>query len=78
MGPIRLDEHSTNSSMNEVYSMQPGEVFSVAPEFMDKFIANIPEDKYFKFAPIVDGSAEFKKYGENHFKVLVNEKTFNF
>lgn len=78
MGPIRLDENSTNSSMKEVYSMQPGEVFSVAPEFLEKFIANIPEDKYFKFTPITDGTSDYKKYGADHYKVVANEDTINF
>lgn len=78
MGPIRLDENSTNSSMNEVYAMKPGEVFAVAPEFLEKFVMNIPDNKYFKFTPIVDGTAEFKKYGKDHYKVVANEETISF
>ena len=74
MGPVRIDENSTNSTLNEVFEMQAGEVFGVAPEFFQKFIANIPDDRFFKFTPITENSADYKKYGSNCYRVLCNEK----
>lgn len=74
MRPIRIDENSTNSSLNEVFEMQAGEVFGVAPEFFDRFLANIPKDRFFKFSAITEDSLEYKKYGSNCYKVLCNEK----
>lgn len=74
MGPIRIDENSTNSTLNEVFEMQAGEVFGIAPEFIQRFIASIPNDRFFKFTPITENSAEYKKYGSNCYKVLCNKK----
>ena len=78
MRPIRIDENSTTSALNTVFGMQPDEVFSVAPEFLEQFIANIPEDRYFKFRLICEGSTDYKKYGSDCYKVVVNVKTINF
>lgn len=78
MGPIRIDENSTNGNLKEVFAMQPGEVFSVAPEFLERFVANIPEDKYFKFTPISENTAEYKKYGADCYKVVANTAVINF
>lgn len=69
--------HRRITTLNGVFEMQAGEVFGVAPEFMPRFIANIPDDRFFKFTAITENSAEYKKYGSNCYKVLCNEKVIN-
>ena len=76
MGPIRIDENSTDNSLKEVFEMKQGEVFGVSPEFLSRFISLIPRDRFFKFSPIVEGSPDYKKYGGNYYKVICNEKVY--
>lgn len=78
MGPIRIDENSMDSSIKEVFEMQPGSVFGVAPEFFQNFIKIIPKDKFFKFTPISENSSDFSKYGSNCYRVLCNKKLICF
>lgn len=74
MRPIRIDENSTDNALKEVFEMQSGEVFGVAEEFLEHFMREIPRDRYFKFSPIKEGTAEYNRYGSNCYKVICNEK----
>ena len=74
MSAIRIDENSLQSRVDEVLDLKVGSVFSLDPSFYWKFIDMIPDDKSFKFSPVVEGTSEYKTYGKECYKVTVNEK----
>ena len=75
MGPIRIDENSTESNINEVFELEPGSVFGISPEFFEQFMHLIPRGRFFLFTSISENSPDFPKYGSNSYKVLINKKT---
>lgn len=74
MSAIRLDENSLKSRVDEVLDLKVGSVFSLDPSFYWKFISMIPEDKNFKFSPVIEGTSEYKIYGKECYKVTINAK----
>lgn len=76
MSAIRLDENSLKSRVDEVLDLKVGSVFYLDPSFYWKFIDMIPNDKNFRFLPIVEGTSEYKIYGKECYKVITNEKNF--
>lgn len=75
MTTLRLDENSTTSDINEVLDMKVGSVFRIAPEFMEQFKLNIPDNKCFKFIPIAKDSVAYKKYGSDSYIIICNSTT---
>ena len=78
MVPIRIDENSLDKSLKEVFELPEGSIFCVSPEYFEKFIELIPDDKYFKFSKINEGTPEYVRYGSDSYKVLKNKKTYCF
>lgn len=77
MKPIRLDENSMDSQIKQVLDMKEGELFSISPDFVDKFMRLIPDGKVFRFTPLVEGSDMFKKYGKDHYFITRNRRVIS-
>ena len=74
MSAIRLDENSLQSRIDEVLDLSVGSIFSLDKNFYWKFIGMIPDNKNFKFIPVIEGTSDYQIYGKECYKVIVNTK----
>lgn len=75
MRVIRIDENSTESSINEIFELSEGSVFAISKDFVDTFKKYIPEGILFTFNPILKGTSDYERYGSDCYKIIDNKKT---